>query len=288
MFVDGKPRTMTEETEMKRLIAYGIFVVLVVFLLIAPIACSNSDAQQDAPFPQIPVPAGGMGQHIIARNYLGVDCATPFIDNQPSITGFGTAALYFPYVAGIPDDQLFLEGTDLVNGRNETNSVLTAVFSKVVASQTQNATVRATFLEDHFIYYYYHPDSGADFNDLESFMAGELVSVNHIQTNMFTEIIPFGISFVTNSGPWSFSRDFTLRNGDVANLATFMPGGITVHVLGHVGQPVVDETTGFPVVLDVRETEIPDGPDGAASTILGDCSIMSPFAGSGTAPAPAP
>jgi hypothetical protein len=229
-----------------------------------------------------------MGQHIIARNYLGVDCAMPFSDaSEPNITGFGTAALYFPYVAGIPEDQLFLEGTDLVNGQNETTSVLTAVFSKVVASQTKNATVTVTFLENHFIYYFYHPDTGADFNNLESFMAGELVAVNHIQRNMFTEIKGSqepGFSLVTNSGPWSFSKDFTLRNGDVVNLAKFMPGGITVHVLGHIGQPVVDPATGQPVVLDLTTTEVPDGPDGTGTETIGSCSIMSPFAGSGTHP----
>src|SRR5271154_3622635 len=75
------------------------------------------------------VPVGGMGQHIIARNLVGVDCTS----GTP--TGFGTAELYFPYIAGIPQQFLFAPGATV---RDETTAVITAVFSKIVVSQSMN------------------------------------------------------------------------------------------------------------------------------------------------------
>jgi hypothetical protein len=83
---------------------------------------------------------------------------------------------------------------------------------------------------------------------------------------------------VVNSGPFTFSKDFTLPDGTKANLQNFMPGGINVIVMGELGTFVTDSTTGKPVVLDLRT--------GKGPLVLGSCAVSSPFSGSGINPGP--
>ena len=121
------------------------------------------------------VPVGGMGQHIIARNLVGIDCSTG------AQTGFGTAELWFKYIAGIPQKYLFQAGATV---QNETTAAITAVFSKVVLSQYQNFDMTDVFLESHAINYYYHPNSSPkDWTDFDGFQAGDLIATYQVQMN---------------------------------------------------------------------------------------------------------
>jgi hypothetical protein len=244
---------------------------------------------------QIPVPVGGMGQHIVARNVLGISCTNPFTGTAanptPNLTSHGTAVLYFPYIAGIPDQYLF--STTDKTMQDEKHALFTAVFSRVEAWQTHNGSMTDTFLDNHYIYYYYHPDSSpSSFADINGFKAGTLIGIYHVQKNMFSQINNF--SLVVNSGPFTYTRDFTLPNGQVINLVDLMPGGITVTVLGNIGVPETNPGpgpgTGTPVFAFPGLT-LPDGPLGTATKPFGDtpdefCALMSPFSGSGTNPAP--
>ncbi len=210
------------------------------------------------------VPVGGMGQHIVARNYTGIDCAAAQ-RGQVQLTGKATAALYFPYIAGIPDEFLFASNVK----KDETTAVFTAVFSIVDASQTKNGPMTSTFLNDHDIYYYYHPATTAKgWEDLDAFKAGQHIATYHVQRNMFTQ--HGETSLVINSGPFTYSADFKLPNGRIANLRDFMPGGILVHVFGSFS-PIMDGNR--PIV-------------NPPSVHFNQCSVMAPFGGSGTHPAP--
>jgi hypothetical protein len=212
------------------------------------------------------VPVGGMGQHIIARNVVGIDCTT----GQP--TGFGSAVLYFPYIAGIPGQFLFKAGATV---QDQTTAVITGVFSKVVTTQTTNYDMANVFLLPHTISYYYHPNSSPkDWTDFDGFQTGQLIGTYQFQMNMFT--VAKGLSFVVNSGPWAFTADFVLPNGTKANLRNFMPGGITVHVFGELGQFVSATPGGAPQVTNLTT--------GTGPLVLGSCAVMSPFSGSGTNP----
>ena len=214
---------------------------------------------------QVPVPVAGMGQHIIARNMVGIDC------NSFQPTGFGTAELYFPYIAGIPQKFLFQPGATVTD---ETTAVITGVFSKVVVSESMNYDMANVFLQSHEINYYYHPNSSPkDWTDFDGFQAGELIATYHVQFNMFS--VAKGISLVVNSGPFTYSKDFTLPDGTKANLKDFMPGGITVIVLGELGN-IVTAPDGHPQVVNLTTSKGP--------FTLGSCAVMSPFSGSGINP----
>jgi hypothetical protein len=211
------------------------------------------------------VPVGGMGQHIIARNLVGIDCqsGTP--------TGFGTAELYFPYIAGIPQQYLFKAGATV---QDQTTAVITAVFSKIVVSQSMNFDMTNVFLKSHAINYYYHPNSSPkDWTDFDGFQAGQLIGTYQVQMNMFS--VTHGVSLVINSGPFTYTSDFILPDGTVANLKNFMPGGITVYVIGELGSFVTD-SAGKPQVTNLTTSTGP--------LTLGSCAVMSPFSGSGTNP----
>src|SRR3984885_10858853 len=95
------------------------------------------------------VPVGAVGQHLVARFYGGISCTTG------SQTGFGTAALYLPYIAGIPKAYLFKPGATVFD---ETTAVLTGVFGNVALSQSTNNNVTNTFLGPQTVSYYYHPN----------------------------------------------------------------------------------------------------------------------------------
>lgn len=230
----------------------SIFVVLAT-LTLASTAVSQTGRIRGT------VPIGAMGQHIVARNYTGIDCGTG------AITGRGTAALYFPYIAGIPEEYLFAPGSV----KDETTALFTAVFSIVELSQTRNDTLTSTFLKAHDIYYYYHPRSSPKgWEDVDGFKAGQHIATYRVQKNMFTQI--GDASLVINSGPFTYSADFTLPNGRIANLRDFMPGGITVHVFGS-----------FKVVSDGLQPRVVP-----PTAHFNSCSVMAPFGGSGTHPAP--
>jgi hypothetical protein len=213
----------------------------------------------------LPVPVGQMGQHIIARNVVGIDCQT----GNP--TGFGSAMLYFPYIAGIPEQFLFRQGATV---QDETTATITAVFSKIVVSQSTNFDMVNVFLEPHEINYYYHPNSSPkDWTDFDGFQAGDLIATYHVQKNMFS--VAKGISFVVNSGPFTYSKTFTLPDGSMVNLQKLMPGGITVIVMGELGT-FVSDAKGNPVVLNLTT--------GTGPLVLGSCAVSSPFSGSGINP----
>lgn len=212
------------------------------------------------------VPVGGMGQHIVARNIVGIDCKT----GQP--TGFGSAVLYFPYIAGIQEQYLYKAGATV---KDPTTAVITGVFSKIVTTQSINYDIANVFLEPHTISYYYHPNSSPkDWTDFDGFQTGQLIGTYQFQKNMFT--VAKGLSFVVNSGPWAYTADFVLPDGTTANLRNFMPGGITVAVIGELGTFVSATPGGAPQVTDLSR--------GNGPLVLGSCAVMSPFSGSGTNP----
>jgi hypothetical protein len=216
-----------------------------------------------------------MGQHIIARNVVGIDCTS----GQP--TGSGSAELYFHYIAGIPQEFLYKTGATV---QNETTATITAVFSPLTVTQSTNFDMTNVFLKSHAIYYFYHPNSSPkDWSDFDGFQAGELIGTYQVQENMFsvasTGVAGRGISLVVNSGPFTFAKDFILPDGTTANLQKLMPGGINVIVIGELGTFVTD-STGKPVVLDLRNSKGP--------VQLGSCAVSSPFSGSGIEPAVVP
>ena len=74
---------------------------------------------------------------------------------------------------------------------------------------------------------------------------------------------------------WEADDCFILPDGTVANLKNFMPGGITVYVIGELGSFVTD-SAGKPQVTNLTTSTGP--------LTLGSCAVMSPFSGSGTNP----
>lgn len=211
------------------------------------------------------VPVGSTGQHLIARFYGGIDCTT----HQP--TGFGTAALYLPYIAGIQKQFLFKAGATV---QNETTAVLTGVFGKVAITSSTNYNVTNTFLAAETVSYYYHPNSSPkDWTDFDGFQAGQLIATYSVKDDMFTTIN--GVSWGTVSGPFTYSADFTLPDGTIANLANFMPGGGTFSTLAALGT-YVTTPNGQPQIVNLTT--------GAGPFVLGSCAVMTPFSGTGTNP----
>jgi len=225
------------------------------FLLAAQAIVATASAQV--------VPVAGMAQQIVGRELAGIDCQT----GNP--TGFGTAALYYQYIAGIPEEYLFKAGATV---QNETTSVLTSVFPKVDISQTTNDKMTNAYLKPHTVYYYYHPNSSPkDWTDFDAFQSGQLVGILSLQRNMFS-VVPQGIAYGVNSGPWTYAADFVLPDGRVVNLKNFTPGGITVHILGTLGS-FVETSPGKPQVVDLRNS--------VGTVKLGTCAVQITFSGPG-------
>ena len=228
------------------------------FTALASLICAN--AQQA-------IPVGATGQAIVGRFYAGIDCKTA----QP--TGFGTAAIYFPFIAGIPTKYLFKPGATV---NDESNAVLTGVFSIGSLSSITNYNITNTLLSAIKVYYYYHPNSTPkDWADFDGFQIGQLVGIYDVQEELFSTLN--GVSWGIVSGPFSYSADFTLPNGQVTNLQKLMPGGITVTTVAALGTLVSATPGGAPQVIDLTTSK--------GVTTLGTCAVMIPFSGPGFNPA---
>jgi hypothetical protein len=233
------------------------------FAALASLASAGAQSTQNSQM----VPVAGMAMQIVGRELGGIDCQS----GQP--TGFGTADLWYPYIAGIPTQYLFKAGATV---RNETTAVLTSVFPKVVTSQTTNDKMTDVYLQPHLVYYYYHPNTTPkDWTDFDSFQAGQLVGILSLQMNMFSVVPqgsnPEGLAYGVNSGPWTYTANFTLPDGEVVNLANFTEG-ITVHIFGLLGT-YVSNADGSPVVVNLTNSQGPVN--------LGSCAVMVPFSGPG-------
>lgn len=229
--------------------------------LLAAVVCANA---------QVPVPVGAVGQSVIGRVYLGIGCTPP---NAP--TGFATAALFVPFMVGIPEKYLF-RGTAV---EDETTATITGVFAKIQLKQTQNGSITNTFLPTNTINYYYHPNSSPkDWTDFDGFQTGQLIGTYVVATDMFSTVN--NVSMGQASGPFSYTADFTLPDGTKTNLAKLMPGGITATTLADL-KNFIANPDGSPVVLNLTSSAAPV----SNPVSLGSCAIMFPFSGVGTNPA---
>jgi hypothetical protein len=211
------------------------------------------------------VPVGSTGQHNVARFFAGVNCTTF------QQTGFGTAALYFPYMAGIPTQYLFKAGATV---QDETTAVVTGVFGKVAISQTTNFNITNTFLGPQAVSYYYHPNSSpTDWTDFDAFQAGTLIATYQVKEDMFSTLN--GVSMGVVSSPFTYTADFVLPDGSTANLGKLMPGGGTFTTMAALGS-FVTTSNGQPQVVNLTT--------GAGPFVLGSCAVMTPFSGTGTNP----
>jgi hypothetical protein len=206
--------------------------------LLAAAACANA---------QVPVPVGAVGQSVIARVYLGIGCTPP---NAP--TGFGTAALYVPFMVGIPEKYLFRTGATV---EDETTATITGVFAKIQLKQTQNGSITNTFLPTNAVNYYYHPNSSPkDWTDFDGFQTGQLIGTYVVATDMFSTVN--NVSMGQASGPLTYTADFTLPDGTKTNLAKLMPGGITVSTLADLKNFIANKD-GSPQVLNLNNSSAP-------------------------------
>jgi hypothetical protein len=232
-------------------------------LVLAAVSCASAQ-----------VPVGAVGQSVIARVYLGIGCTPP---NAP--TGFGTAALFVPYMEGIPEKFLFRAGSAV---EDETTATITGVFAKIQLKQTQNGTITNTFLPTNVVKYYYHPDSSPkDWTDFDGFQTGQLIGTYVVHTDMFTTVN--NVSMGQASGPFTSTADFTLPDGTKVNLAKLMPGGINVTTLADLANFIANPDHS-PVVVDLNSSSAPV----SNPVSLGSCALMFPFSGVGTNPAAPP
>ena len=235
-------------------------------LVLATIGCASAQG------PVGVVPVGAVGQSVIARVYFGISCTPP---NAP--TGFGTAALYVPYMEGVPEKYLFQDGATV---EDETTATITGVFAKIQLKQTQNGSITNTFLPTNVVSYYYHPDSSPkDWTDFDGFQTGQLIGTYVVHTDMFTTVN--NVSMGQASGPFTSTADFTLPDGTKVNLADLTPGGITVTTLADLANFIANPDHS-PVVVNLTSTSA----SVSNPVSLGSCAIMFPFSGTGTNPAP--
>ncbi len=216
------------------------------------------------------VPVGGVGQSVIARVYIGIGCTAP---NAP--TGFGTAALYVPYMEGVPEKYLFRPGTTV---EDETTATITGVFEKIQLKQTVNGSITNTFLPTNVVRYYYHPNSSPkDWTDFDGFQSGQLIGTYIVHTDMFSTVN--NVSMGQASGPFTSTSTFSLPDGEKINLAKLMPGGITVTTVADLANFIANPDHS-PVVVNLNSS-VSQAPD---PVTLGSCAIMFPFSGVGTNP----
>lgn len=218
------------------------------------------------------VPVGAVGQAVIARVYLGIGCTAP---NAP--TSFGTAALYIPYMVGVPEKYLFRPGATV---EDETTATITGVFSKIQIKQTQNGSITNTFLPTNVVKYYYHPNSSPkDWTDFDGFQQGQLIGTYLVQTDMFTTVN--NVSMGQAYGPFTSTADFTLPDGTKVNLIKLMPGGINVTILADLANFIANPDKS-PVVVNLTSSSAPV----SNPVSLGSCAIMFPISGNLFNPAP--
>lgn len=219
--------------------------------VVASLACASAQV----------VPVGGVGQHLIARFYAGIDCTTA----QP--TGFGTAALYIPVMTGVPKNFLFQAGSTV---QDVTTATITGVFGKVQFTQVTNYNIINTFLSPNVVTYYYHPGSSPkDWTDFDGFQTGQVIGTYNVDEDMFTTL--GGSSFGIVTGPFASTEDFVLPDGSIVNLARLMPGGITAFTTVALGTYVSATQGGAPQVVDLTASKGPFK--------LGSCAVMTPFSG---------
>jgi len=234
--------------------------------VVASIGCANAQVT--------PVPVGAMSQAIVARIYLGIGCTPPFAQ-----TGYGTAALYVPYMEGIPDKFLFRPGATV---QDVTTSTITGVFQKIQLKQTQNGTITNTFLPTNVVKYYYHPDSSPkDWTDFDGFQQGKLIGTYYVHTEMFSTVN--NVTLGVTSGPFIQSAPFNLPDGTKINLSKLTPGGITVTTIADLANFIANPDHS-PVVVNLNSTSSAV----AAPVSIGSCAVMFPFSGTGTNPAAPP
>jgi len=220
------------------------------------------------------VPVGAASQAVIARVYLAIGCTPPFAP-----TGYGTAALYVPYMEGIPQKFLFQPNAKV---QDETTATITGVFQKIQLTQTQNGTITNTFLPTNVVKYYYHPNSSPkDWTDFDGFQQGTLIGTYIVHTDVFTTVN--GVSMGQASGPFIQSAPFLLPDGTKINLSKLTPGGITVTTLADLANFIANPDHS-PVVVNLNSTSSAV----AGPVVLGSCAIMFPFSGVGTNPAAPP
>lgn len=215
------------------------------------------------------VPVGAVGQHLVARFYAGIDCKTT------QQTGFGTAALYLPFISGIPTQYLFKPGAKVFD---ETTAILTGVFGNVALSQSQNFNITNVYLGPQTVSYYWHPNSSpADWTDYDGFQAGDLIATYQVAEDQFSVLNGVALGVVT--GPFTFSKDFVLPDGSTVNLQRLMPGGGTFTTVAALGS-FVTTSSGAPQVVNLTTSKGPFA--------LGSCAVMTPFSGTGTNPGTPP
>jgi hypothetical protein len=220
------------------------------------------------------VPIGALGQLLVGRNYIGVNPAT----GQP--TGGATAALYLPYIAGIPREFMFSSATV----HNETTAHFTAVFTPfTIENITTDGDMTNTFIPPGLeIRYYYHSQPDQNWNDYDSFQNGQLIAKFGTTENV-TMISTVGrVQLVMNSAPMTFSEDFVLPDGNKYNFKRFVPGGLTAHVFesstfitdpAHPGPPaiaIVAEIGGPAVMVPVSARAFHQVPLSLLNRLLGD------------------
>jgi hypothetical protein len=227
----------------------------ILFVALAGLASANAQV----------VPVGAVGQHLVARFYAGIGCTTG------QQTGFGTAALYLPYIAGIPTQYLFKAGATT---QDETTAILTGTFGNVALSQTTNFNMTETYLGAQTVSYYYHPNvTATDWTDYDAFQSGQLIATYQVAEDQFSTLNGVSLGIVT--GPFTYTADFVLPNGETVNLANFMPGGGTFTTVAALGT-FVTLANGQPQVVNLTT--------GNGPFELGSCAVMIPFAGTGTNP----
>jgi hypothetical protein len=145
-----------------------MLITLLTALSNVAVAAAQTPPGKEAPGREM-VPIAGIAMRIVGREFGGIDCQT----DQP--IGFGMAAIWYPYVARIPDEQLFQPGATV---QNETTAILTTVFPKVTSSLTTNDKIIDVYLQPHQVFSYYHPNSSPeDWTDFDGFQAGDLIGV---------------------------------------------------------------------------------------------------------------
>ena len=164
-------------------------------------------------------PAGFVAQQIVCRVYAEINPATG------SPTGRNTAAVYLPYLFGIPDQFLFSSKTV----RDQTTAHFTAVFSPfdITYSVPNGDILNEWFGEGHEVRFYYDEHPNRSWNNFDGFTRGTHIATLLTQRAM-TESIGDQTIIIASSDLIQ-SKEFTLPDGRKYDFGKLIPGGITVH-----------------------------------------------------------